>query len=61
MGRQEYWCEKCGIESHILHNDHAGVGEVVYLLDDDHKKLSPECNNLVTKLIILNVAYDRKH
>ncbi|KKK56653.1 hypothetical protein LCGC14_3062360 [marine sediment metagenome] len=57
MKRQEYWCEICGVESHVLHRHDAGVMEVVHLLDDDHKKWSPECDTPATKLRVWNTDW----
>lgn len=52
--RQEYECEKCGVESHVNVDRHEDVMSVVYKLEADHKKWSPECDQPVRKLRVRN-------
>ncbi len=54
MKKQEYACDKCGVESHIFHDDHADVISVVHLMEEDHKKWSPECDLPVENLRVIN-------
>ena len=42
--RQEYECEKCGVESHVIYNEHSDFYSVFKALLDDHKKCSPGCD-----------------
>ena len=42
--RQEYECEKCGVESHVIYNEHSDFYSVFKALLDDHRKWSPKCD-----------------
>jgi len=40
---QKWWCEHCLKKGTVQYPSHAGVWEVVQLLDDAHQKKSPDC------------------
>lgn len=41
--KQPWHCETCGVTGEVEHDPHAGVYEVIYLLNDGHAARSPEC------------------
>ncbi len=46
--REQRWsCEKCKATGSVKHEQRADVMSVVYLIEDDHKRVSPECNQPV--------------
>jgi hypothetical protein len=50
MEQQNYSCEGCGLESHVMYAEHESVFQVIYKIDDDHKKWSPECQRSYREL-----------
>jgi len=51
---QEYYCEKCGLESHIYHREDDDMLTVVRLIEENHNKWSPECTQPTTMLRVIN-------
>ena len=51
---EKYFCEKCGLESSIQYKDTDDVMSVVYGIDNDHRNKSPNCDNPVSMLRIIN-------
>ena len=54
MQRQDYFCEKCGLQSVIEHVERATVFEVVNQIEADHKTKSPDCEQEVRKIRIIH-------
>jgi len=51
---QEYKCEKCGFKGKVSHKGHADVMTVVYLIEDNHQKNSPECIEDMAMIRVIN-------
>lgn len=56
MKRQEYYCEECGVESHVMHESDEELNTVVRKIAADHRKWSPECKTRVERLRVINHA-----
>ena len=50
--KQEYFCEKCGLDSFVEQDEKSSVFQFINMLEDDHKKKSPECPVPVEQLKI---------
>lgn len=51
---QRWACEKCKATGSVKHEQHADVISVVYLIEDDHKRVSPECDQPVRGIRLVN-------
>lgn len=51
---REWTCEKCGAKGKVSHERNADVLSVVYLIEDDHKRASPECDQPIRGIRIVN-------
>lgn len=54
---QKWFCEKCGKAGSVEYEEHAGVGEVIYKIGDDHNEKSPCCTQPVCRLRIENESW----
>lgn len=52
--RQEYFCEKCGLQGYIHVDEHEDVMSAVNKLEAGHYLWSPECDQPVRKLRVVN-------
>jgi hypothetical protein len=57
MAKQQYFCPGCRYAGEIDHRDGAGVYDVIYLIEDDHKHHSPTCNQGVRGMRVRNVEH----
>ena len=51
--KQEYYCEGCGVESHVYYYENEGAYSVIQKIERDHKKWSPECHKTFVDLRII--------
>ncbi|MBI2612720.1 hypothetical protein HYW59_02820 [Candidatus Kaiserbacteria bacterium] len=53
--REQHWtCEKCKATGSVKYQLHGDVMSVVYLIEDDHKRVSPDCDQPVSSIRALN-------
>lgn len=51
---QIYFCEKCSLKRNIVINEHEDVFTVINKIKTDHLCYSPNCDNPVEKIRVLN-------
>ena len=56
--KQEYFCEKCKLESFVMYRERMSVFQVINMMEDDHRKKSPECNTDVMGLRVKKYSRD---
>lgn len=54
--KQPWYCEQCGARGEVAHRPHAGVFEVVDLIDEAHQKAAPHCIAPVERLRVPTTA-----
>jgi hypothetical protein len=47
---QKWCCEVCRREGTVEHDEHADVHTVTNMIEEDHKRISPDCDCPVRKL-----------
>ena len=58
--RQEYLCEKCGVESHVSLHENDDVWGVAQAIFVDHSKWSPNCDGGRDTLRILGEPFNAR-
>lgn len=53
MAEQLWRCDKCQKEGTVHYEEGADVMQVAYLIEDDHKRLSPDCKNPAGQIKVL--------
>ena len=54
MTEQEWRCDKCKVNSIVYVFQGDGIFDVENRIHDQHKQLSPDCDNPVKKIRVLN-------
>lgn len=55
MAKQEYFCPACRHAGAVEHEAHAGIYDVIYLIESDHKQQSPMCYQGTRGMRVRNV------
>jgi hypothetical protein len=54
MKKQEYFCQGCRYAGVVEHEEHADVYTVINLIEDDHKRNSPACDQDIRSMRVRN-------